>query len=110
MIHIQVRDSKNNVLVKPKTIDEAVKLAEDFMNERKENITVWTTEPLRLSANYYQYGYHNRYTFEYEKKFFMKVDNGEWRKISVETEEEFNEVISLFKWAHPDKNIETRIM
>lgn len=109
MIYIQIRDSKNNILAKPKTMSEAVKLAEQLRDERKETVTIWDTEPVRITANFWQYGYHNKITFDYEKKFFMRVDGGDWEKISVETEEQFDEIISLVKKYNPDKTIETKI-
>lgn len=109
MIYIQIRDSNNNILEKPKTMSEAVKLAEKLRDERKETITIWNTEPVRITANFYQYGYHNKITFEYEKKFLMKVDEGEWERIKVETKEQFDDIISLVKKYNPDKKIETKI-
>ena len=110
MIYIQIRDSRNNVLEKPKTMPEAVKLAEKLRDERKETITIWDTEPVRVSANFYLYGYHNKVTFEYEKKFFMRVDGDDWQRINVETEEQFNNLIATVKKYNPGKNIETKIL
>ena len=75
----------------------------------KETVTIWDTEPVRVTANFWQYGYHNKITFDYEKKFLMRVDGGNWEKISVSTEEQFYEIISLVKKYNPDKNIETKI-
>ena len=109
MIYIQIRDSKNNILAKPKTMPEAVKLAKQLRDERKETITIWDTEPERITANFWQYGYHNKITFDYKKKFLMRVDGGNWERISVETEEQFNNLIATIKKYNPDKNIETKI-
>lgn len=109
MIYIQIRDSRNNVLEKPKTMAEAVKMAEKLRNERKETITIWDTEPVRVSANFYLYGYHNKVTFEYEKKFFMKADGDDWQRINVETEEQFNTLVATVRKYNPGKNIETKI-
>jgi hypothetical protein len=109
MIYIQIRDSKNNVLDKPKTMKEAVRVAEKLRDKRKETITIWNNEPVRITANFWQYGYHNKITFDYEKKFLMRVDNGDWEKINVETEEQFNNLVVTIKKYNPDINIETKI-
>ena len=65
-MNIQVRDSKNNVLAKPKDMKEAERLARSFLAEKKEKITVWTTEPVRTGTNFYRYGYNCRLIFEPE--------------------------------------------
>lgn len=109
MIYIQIRDSKNNVLAKPKTISEAVEIAKQLRDTRKETITIWDNKPERITANFYQYGYHQKISFEYEKKFFMKVANDDWERVSVETEEQFNEIISMVKKYNSNKIIETKI-
>lgn len=109
MIYYQIRDTKGNILAKPKTQKEAIELAEKLRDERKETITIWDTQPVRVSANFYLYGYHNKITFEYEPKFFMKVDNDDWCQINVNTEEEFNKIVNLVKECNPGKNIETKI-
>lgn len=109
MIYIQIRDTKNNVLAKPKTMSEAVKLAEQLRDERKETVTIWDTTPVRITANFYQYGYHNKVTFEYEQKYFMKVDNDDWEQIKVDTEEQFNSLMELVKKYNPNKSIKTKI-
>ena len=109
MIYIQIRDTKGNVLAKPKTIKEAVALAEKLRDERKETMTIWDTTPIRKTANFYEYGYHAHIWVEYEPKFFMKVDNDDWTQIKVETEEQFNDIINTVKKYNPDKTIETKI-
>lgn len=65
-MYIQVRDSKNNVLAKPTDMKEAESLARSFLAEKKEKITVWTTEPVRTGTNFYRYGYNCKWTFEPE--------------------------------------------
>lgn len=109
MIYIQIRDTKNNVLAKPKTMVEAVNLAKQLRFERKETITIWTTEPVRVSANFWEYGYHNKITYDYEKKFFISVDGGDWEQIKVETVEQFEKIVTLIKECNPDKTIGTKI-
>ena len=109
MIYFQIRDTKGNILAKPQTEKEAVELAMKLKNERKETMTIWNTKPIRKAANFYEYGYHANIWVEYEPKFFMKIDDDNWTEIRVETEEEFNKIVSLVKECNPDKIIETRI-
>lgn len=109
MIYIQIRDLKNNILAKPKTMSEAVKLAKQLRDEKKETITVWNNEPERITANFWEYGYHIKISFEYKKEFFMRVCGHDWEKINVETEEQFNNLIATIKKYNTDINIETKI-
>lgn len=109
MIYVQIRDTKGNILAKPKTIKEAVELAEKLRDERKETMTIWDTTPVRKTANFYEYGYHAHIWVEYEPKFFMKINNDDWTKINVETENEFNNIVRIVKECNPDKTVETKI-
>ena len=112
MIYIQIRDTKGNILAKPKTIKEAVPIAERLRDELKESIEIWDTTPYKKTANFYEFGYHRCMTVCYnpkQPKFLMKVGNDDWAEIHAGTEENFKDIVNIVKKYNPDKTVETRI-
>ena len=112
MIYVQIRDLKGNVLAKPKTVKEAIPIAEKLRDERKESIEIWDTTPVKKTANFYEFGYHRTITVCYNQKqplFLIKVGNDDWTEVNAGTEENFNDIVNLVKKYNPDKTVETRI-
>lgn len=111
MIYVQIRDTKGNVLAKPKSVKEAIPIAEKLRDERKESIEIWDTTPIKKTANFYEFGYHRTITVCYnpkQPKFLIKVGNDDWTEIKAGTEENFNDIVNIVKKYNPDKNVENK--